>query len=99
MRLSTWILVGAMSAQTSAQTVLYEHEGEQPFDFLGAAVAGAGDVDADGFDDVIAGALGYSLGARLHSCRRQSKNLNERSATPPSRRLATGRVDRTPDSA
>jgi hypothetical protein len=37
-------------------------ESDQPFAALGSSVAGAGDVDADGYDDVIVGAQYYSHG-------------------------------------
>ncbi len=35
-------------------------DGEAAFNKLGQAVAGAGDVDADGYDDIIIGAYGYN---------------------------------------
>jgi hypothetical protein len=49
----------------SAQNVLHQLDGSKEYDFLGWTVAGAGDVDADGFDDLVVGMLGYnSLGSR-----------------------------------
>ncbi len=37
-------------------------EGDQAYGLLGRCVAGAGDVDGDGYDDVIVGAPGYDAG-------------------------------------
>lgn len=42
-------------------SVLYSFQGDSANDRLGAAVSGAGDVDADGFDDVVVGASGDSV--------------------------------------
>ena len=48
----------------SGQTgdTLYVFTGEAAFDFLGQSVAGAGDVNNDGFDDLIVGAGGNDAG-------------------------------------
>ncbi len=50
----------ASGVSTSASTTL---TGEASFDVFGASVSGAGDVNGDGYDDVIVGAEGYSSGA------------------------------------
>ncbi len=42
--------------------VLHTFAGPAPFHRLGVSVAGAGDVDVDGFDDVIVGAFSSSIG-------------------------------------
>jgi FG-GAP repeat/FlgD Ig-like domain len=39
--------------------------GEAPFDFFGSAVSGAGDVNGDGFEDVIVGAFGATAGMNV----------------------------------
>lgn len=44
-------------------SLLYEFSGAAGGDQFGASVSGAGDVNLDGFDDVIVGAPGYSFGA------------------------------------
>jgi hypothetical protein len=43
----------------------FKINGEQAYDQCGIAVSSAGDVNGDGFDDLIAGALGEPLGASL----------------------------------
>ena len=62
MRMVAELVLGSMILAGSAggQVVLHDIEGTSQFDFLGMSVGGAGDVDADGFDDAIAGALGYN---------------------------------------
>ena len=49
------VLVGA---QARSQSVLYTWDGDQTFDIFGLSVSGAGDVNGDGFDDLIVGAPG-----------------------------------------
>ncbi len=57
-------LVFSAGAAT-AQTVLYQLEGQMEFDFFATSVSDAGDVDADGYDDFVVGMLGYNaLGSR-----------------------------------
>ncbi len=54
-----------LPAPALAQEVLFEVEGQEEFDLLGASVSNAGDVDADGHDDVVVGNFGYNnLGPR-----------------------------------
>lgn len=55
--LCLWLLAAGRSGPLAAQPVeLFLFEGEGPGAQLGTAVAGAGDVNDDGFDDVLAGA-------------------------------------------
>lgn len=49
-------LVRAFSGRTGDSIVAWTWLGDSPADGLGESVAGAGDVDGDGWDDVIAGA-------------------------------------------
>ncbi len=57
-------LCAFLTGLAGAQTVLHTFEGTAEFDFLGATVDGAGDVDADGHDDLVVGVWGYSVGGR-----------------------------------
>ncbi len=57
-------LSAVLAGLAGAQTVLHTFEGTADFDFLGTTVDGAGDVDADGHDDLVVGLLGYSVGGR-----------------------------------
>jgi len=51
-------------APARAQSALKQFDGQANYDFLGWAVDGGDDVDGDGVDDVVVGALGYSIGGR-----------------------------------
>jgi len=53
---SAFVYSGATGAQ------IYRFDGQAPFDFLGSCVCGAGDVDGDGFDDLIVGAFNTDPG-------------------------------------
>jgi hypothetical protein len=50
------------SAEGLSATANWTAEGNRAFAFFGTSVAGAGDVNADGFDDAIVGANGYDNG-------------------------------------
>lgn len=51
-----WFTLAVLApSPASAQARVYSFPGDAPYDWFGAHVAAAGDVDRDGFDDVIAG--------------------------------------------
>ncbi len=54
--LASLALLAATGAPVSAQVRIHVFHGDDPYDELGKVVAAAGDVNADGFPDVIAGA-------------------------------------------
>ncbi|HVQ26171.1 MAG TPA: integrin alpha, partial [Planctomycetota bacterium] len=56
--LLSWALLVVVPTSASAQTVLHSIPGTAPLQLFGTAVAPAGDVDADGFDDFVVGAAG-----------------------------------------
>jgi hypothetical protein len=51
---------GSMSTTINAINANLTHRGENSSNYFGSSVAGAGDVNNDGFDDVIVGAPGYN---------------------------------------
>ena len=51
---------GSMSTTIYATSANLTHRGENSSNFFGAAIAGAGDVNGDSYDDVIVGSPGYS---------------------------------------
>jgi FG-GAP repeat len=48
-------------------SLLWQFDGQTAYDFLGVSVSDAGDVDGDGFDDLIVGAFGANPGGRLNA--------------------------------
>jgi hypothetical protein len=46
-------------------SLLHQFDGAAEFEYFGVAVAGAGDVNADGFDDLLIGAPGVDVGIEL----------------------------------
>ncbi|NOY24482.1 MAG: hypothetical protein GXP62_01280 [Oligoflexia bacterium] len=50
------VMGGAAPASLSLSSADVRYTGEESFDYAGNAVAGAGDVDGDGYDDVLIGA-------------------------------------------
>ena len=64
-QLAAWLsssIAIALSAPTTAQTVLLEVGGTLPGEGLGTSVARIGDLNGDGRDDVAVGAPGYGGG-------------------------------------
>jgi len=55
-----WVYLG--SATGLEATAAWSWESNLPNTMFGSAVAGAGDVNGDGFDDLVIGALGYDTG-------------------------------------
>ncbi len=58
------LLLGAMTllpALGQSQSVIYYYDGENASDNMGNAVSGAGDVNLDGYPDIVASASGYDL--------------------------------------
>ena len=53
---AAWLLLGPLDGDHSLQTADATFVGENNDDYAGSAVAGAGDIDSDGFDDLVIGA-------------------------------------------
>ncbi len=60
---SVYLLHGPLSGEQSLGSAAIRLDGPGATAFAGGAVAPAGDVDADGYDDVLIGATGYATGA------------------------------------
>src|SRR6185369_7553369 len=54
-----YVFLGSPSGLSPTQA--WTMDGAQPTSHFGSGVAGVGDVDGDGFDDVVVGAMGDSL--------------------------------------
>ena len=52
------LVVAPTFAQTITHVPLFTFDGDAPFDLFGWSVSGAGDVNGDGFADLIVGAWG-----------------------------------------
>jgi hypothetical protein len=67
--LLTVLLLGpALNAQQGGESILlHQFDGQVASGYLGGAVANAGDVDADGFEDIIVGARMTSPGGLSHA--------------------------------
>ena len=55
-----YLVEGPIREDRDLVTAPWQVEGESPGDYLGYALAGAGDTDGDGFDELIIGARGWS---------------------------------------
>ena len=53
---AAWLLLGPLDGDHSLRTADATFVGENNDDYAGSAVAGAGDIDSDGFDDLVIGA-------------------------------------------
>ncbi|MBI2340789.1 MAG: FG-GAP repeat protein [Deltaproteobacteria bacterium] len=61
---AAYLVLGPVtSGTTSLSSADAKLVGEASYDNAGSAVAGAGDVDNDGYDDLLVGAIGESGGA------------------------------------
>ncbi|MDP2307764.1 MAG: MopE-related protein [Pseudomonadota bacterium] len=59
---AAYLVLGGTPVSGSLSAADAEYTGEAPDDNAGGAVSGAGDVDADGFDDLLVGAAGNTDG-------------------------------------
>ncbi len=59
---AAYLLEGPVGADLSLGDAPWRVEGENPGDYLGYALAGVGDSDGDGFDDLLLGARGWRRG-------------------------------------
>jgi MYXO-CTERM domain-containing protein len=76
------VLLYLGSASGVSETPSVTLDGDQEGASFGVAVAGAGDVDADGYDDVLLGARGYDMGAgRAYLYRGSATGLSTSPAT------------------
>jgi hypothetical protein len=59
---SAYLILGSAAPYSRAVSGGFDYEGERAYDLAGAALSGAGDVDADGYDDFVIGAYGNDDG-------------------------------------
>jgi len=59
---AAWVVYGPMSGAIDVNAVGAELRGEEPGDAAGNTTAGPGDVNGDGYDDVVVGAPGNDAG-------------------------------------
>lgn len=55
----TYLVEGPLGASIALVNATAKLDGQSAYDLSGAAIAGAGDVDGDGYDDVLVGASNY----------------------------------------